>query len=183
MRRLYCRALVVSLFVVSPTVVAGQERVPHKGTVAAGIEVGTFVPADDSFDSSLLVNGLYEYYVTPRVSLRTELGWANPGLSRSAIELRQIPLRLDLNYNWEGGRWHPFVGTGFGAYFLQVKNNNQPFGNSETKAGLNVGGGVEYFVHRMISFKGEARYHRIGSSQFVQNPSGLAVTGGLKTYF
>jgi opacity protein-like surface antigen len=183
MRRLFCRATVLGLLVISPTVVAGQERVPHKGTVAAGIEVGTFVPADDSFDSSLLVNGLYEYYVTPRVSLRTEVGWANPGLSRSAIELRQIPLRLDLNYNWEGGRWHPFVGTGLGAYFLQVKNNNQPFGSSETKAGFNVGGGVEYFVHRTVSFKGEARYHRIGSSQFVQNPSGVAVTGGLKTYF
>jgi Outer membrane protein beta-barrel domain len=183
MGRLLCAALVLTVFVLSASFVTAQERVPHKGSVAAGIDIGTFVPADDAFDPALLVNGLYEYYVTPRVSLRTEVGWANPGLSRTPVELRQIPLRFDVNYNWEGGKWHPFVGTGLGAYFLQAKSNNEPFGTSETKAGFNVGGGIEYFVHRAVTFKGEARYQRIASSQFVQNPSGIALTAGLKTYF
>ena len=105
---------------------------------------------------SMVVNVLYEYYVTPRVSLRTGFGWANPSYKGGALDsLRQVPLRLDVNYNWEGGRWHPFVGTGVG---------------------------VEYFFARNATIKGEARYHAITDTR-AQDPSGLVMTIGLKTYF
>ena len=136
------------------------------------------------FISPLLVNALLEYYVTPRVSLRTSFGLTDPGhRTEAADSLRQVPLRLDVNYNWEGGRWHPFVGAGVGAYFLQFKDNDQPFGDSETKAGFNLGGGMEYFFNRTLAFKGEGRYHILGKAQGGQDPSGLALTAGLKTYF
>ena len=46
--------------------------------------------------------------------------------------------------------------------FLQFKDNGQALGQSETKPGFNVGGGIEYFTGRTVSLKGEARYHVIG---------------------
>jgi opacity protein-like surface antigen len=167
-----------------PRVAAAQERAPHAGSTAVGVDVGAFIPSADQLDTALIVSALLEYYLTPRVSLRTDFGLTDPGFAReSADSLRQIPLRLDVNYNWEGGRWHPFVGAGVGAYFLRLKDNGQTFGDSETKPGFNVGGGIEYFTGRTVSLKGEARYHVIGNTRGGMDPSGLVFTGGLKKYW
>ena len=176
--------LVLASCVMSPAVTTDQERAPHTGSTAIGVDVGAFIPRDGQLDTALIVNTLIEYYLTPRVSLRTEFGLTDPGFSRESTDsLRQIPLRLDVNYNWEGGRWHPFVGAGGGAYFLQFKDNGQALGDSETKAGFNLGGGVEYFTGRTVSLKGEARYHVIGKTRAGQDPSGFVFTGGLKKYW
>jgi opacity protein-like surface antigen len=165
-------------------VAVAQERAPHTGSTAVGIDVGAFMPSADELDNALIVSALLEYYVTPRVSLRTDFGLTDPGFARESTDsLRQIPLRVDVNYNWEGGKWHPFVGAGVGAYFLRFKDNGQAIGDSETKAGFNVGGGVEYFTGRTVSLKGEARYHMIDNMRSGQDPSGLVVTGGLKKYW
>jgi hypothetical protein len=48
--------------------------------------------------------------------------------------------------------------------------------------GFNLGGGLEYFVHRQVSQKGEGRYHFVEDTRG-RDPSGLAITAGLKTYF
>ena len=161
-----------------------QERAPHTGSTAIGVDAGVFVPRNDQLDKAPIVSTLLEYYLTPRVSLRTMFGLTDPGLAReSADSLRQVPLRLDVNYNWEGGKWHPFVGAGAGAYFLRFKDNGQAIGDTETKLGFNVGGGVEYFTGRTVSLKGEARYHAIGNMKAGQDPSGLVFTGGLKKYW
>jgi outer membrane protein W len=183
MRRLTIGLLVLGLWVVAPAFAVAQERVPHEGSTAVGIDVGAFVPTADQLDNSLLMSVLYEYYVTPRVSLRTGFGWADPEFKGGGIDsLRQLPLRLDVNYNWEGGRWHPFVGTGVGAYFMQFRNNGERFGQTETKLGLNSGGGVEYFLNRNVAVKAEGRYHAIANARGLE-PSGVALTAGLKTYF
>jgi Outer membrane protein beta-barrel domain len=183
MRRLIIGLLVFGSCVTAPVPVLAQERVPHKGSTAVGIDVGVLAPTSDQLDKSLLVNALYEYYVTPRVSLRTEFGWANPEFKGAGIDsLRQAPLRMDINYNWERGRWHPFVGTGVGAYFMQFRNNGQSFGQAETKLGLNSGGGMEYFLNRNVAVKAEGRYHAIANARG-QEPSGVTLTAGLKTYF
>ena len=68
-RKLIFGSLVLGLCVASPSRVAAQEREPHAGSMAAGFDVGAFVPKDSAFDSSLVLSALYEYYVTPRVSL------------------------------------------------------------------------------------------------------------------
>jgi opacity protein-like surface antigen len=176
--------LMLGCCIIRPGVAAAQERAPHAGSTAVGIDVGAFMPADDQLDNALILNALLEYYVTPRVSLRTDFGLTDPGFAReSSDSLRQIPLRVDVNYNWEGGKWHPFVGAGVGAYFLTLKDNGQPFGGTETKPGFNMGGGVEYFTGRTVSLKGEARYHVIGNTRAGQDPSGLVFTGGLKKYW
>ena len=54
-----------------------------------------------------------------------------------------MPLKVDVNYNWEGGRWHPFVGTGVGLYFMQFRFNDEAIGGTETRFGLNTGGGID----------------------------------------
>jgi opacity protein-like surface antigen len=165
-------------------VATAQERAPHAGSVAAGIDAGVFIPKEDALETAPIVSVLLEYYVTPRVSLRTDFGLTDPGFSfESSDSLRQIPLRLDVNYNWERGKWHPFVGAGAGAYFLRFKDNGQAFGDTETKLGFNVGGGIEYFTGRTVSLKGEARYHMIDDMRSGTDPSGLVFTGGLKKYW
>jgi hypothetical protein len=176
--------LVLGTCIAWPGVAAAQERAPHAGSTAVGFDAGVYVPTQSEFDNALIINALLEYYLTPRVSLRTNFGLTDPGLAaESSDSLRQIPLRLDVNYNWEGGKWHPFVGAGVGAYFLQVKDNGRAFGESETKAGFNVGGGVEYFTSRTVSVKGEAGYHKVGETRGGQDPSGFVFTGGLKKYW
>ena len=182
-RRVFGVLMLVSC-IIRPGVVAAQERAPHTGSTAVGIDVGAFIPAENQLDNALIVSALLEYYVTPRVSLRTDFGLTDPGFARESTDsLRQIPLRLDVNYNWEGGKWHPFVGAGAGAYFLQFKDNGEALGQSETKPGFNLGGGIEYFTGRTVSLKGEARYHVIGHTRVGQDPSGLVFTGGIKKYW
>ena len=120
-----------------PGVAVAQERAPHTGSTAVGIDLGAFMPAENQFDNALIVNALLEYYVTPRVSLRTDFGLTDPGLSRESTDsLRQIPLRLNVNYNWEGGKWHPFVGAGAGAYFSSSRTTASPSANLKPSLGL-----------------------------------------------
>ena len=175
--------VLVSCVIMSGTARA-QERSPHTGSVAVGVDAGAFIPNEDQLDNALILSTLIEYYVTPRVSLRTVFGLTDPGFAGGSPDsLRQIPLRADVNYNWEGGKWHPFVGAGVGAYFLRFKNSGQTIGDSETKVGFNVGGGLEYFTGRTVSLKGEARYHVIDDMRGGQDPSGFVITGGLKKYW
>ena len=182
-RRIVC-VLMIGSYLAVPGIASAQERSPHTGSTAVGVDVGAFIPTDNQLDNALIVNALFDYYVTPRVSLRTVFGLTDPGFSQeSSDSLRQIPLRLDVNYNWERGKWHPFVGAGVGAYFLRFKDNGQAFGDTETKPGVNLGGGIEYFTGRTVSLKGEARYHMIGNTRNGTDPSGVVVTGGLKKYW
>jgi Outer membrane protein beta-barrel domain len=176
--------LVLCSCIAAPGVATAQERSPHTGSTAIGVDVGAFIPRETGLDPALIVNALLEWYVTPRVSVRTDLGMTDNGFARESTDsLRQIPLRVNVNYNWEGGKWHPFVGAGVGAYFLRFKDNDRAIGDTETKPGFNLGGGIEYFTSRTVSLKGEARYHIIGETRTGQDPSGLVLTGGLKKYW
>jgi len=116
--------------------------------------------------------------------VRPEIGWTDPGFVNSSASLRQLPVRVGVNYNWEGGRWHPFAGGGVGAYLMQVKDNNgRPFGVSQTKPGFSAGGGVEYFLNNHLSLKGEGRVHSVERISDGTDPSGVALTFGVKRYF
>ena len=97
-------ALTLGSCLLWPGAALAQERAPHSGSTALGIDAGLFVPKQSAFESAPVVNALFEYYVTPRVSLRTGFGFTNPEFNGSSNTLRQVPLRLDVNYNWEGGK-------------------------------------------------------------------------------
>jgi len=166
-----------------PAAVSAQGRMPHKDAGAVGGEVGVFLPREEGMTTGPAIEGFYEYYLTARESLRVGAGWANPKQeANSDARMRQIRIAVDLLHNWEGGAIHPFVGAGLGTYFLQPRLNGTNLGDSATKLGGTILGGVEYFTSNTFSVKGEARYHIVTKSG-LYDPSGLALTIGVKSYF
>ena len=158
-------------------------RVPHEGSSAVIGEVGLFLPSQDGMTTGPAVEGVYEYYLTARDSLRLGAGWANPKVEREHVDsTRQVRLGADLVHNWEGGAVHPFVGAGAGAYFLQPVDNGNSFGPRQTKPGARVLGGVEVFTSRTFAIKGEARYDAVMKANGY-DPSGLTFSIGVKSYF
>jgi opacity protein-like surface antigen len=179
------RPLIVACAVVLgiSTPVWAQRRVPHADSGGIGGDVGVFLPRQSGMTTGPALEGFYERYLTSRDSIRIGAGWANPKFDRETSDsMRQIRLAFDVAHNWEGGAVHPFVGAGLGTYFLQQKDNGQNFGDSQTKFGGTIFGGVEYFTSRTFSVRGEARYHAVMKASGY-DPSGLALSVGVKTYF
>jgi hypothetical protein len=162
---------------------AWAQRVPHQGSSAVGGDVGLFIPRESGMSTGPALAGFLEHYLSARDSVRLVVGWASPKFETENTDgVRQVRVGGDLLHNWEGGSVHPFVGAGLGLYFLQERDNGRNVGNSETKFGGNVLGGVEYFTSNTFSIKGEAAYHVITKiDQF--NPSGLQLSVGAKVYF
>jgi hypothetical protein len=172
-----------ALSLILPSAAAAQARMPHKDAAAIGGEVGVFLPKEDELTRGLAAEGFYEYYLSSRDSVRVGAGWLNPRFDRESDDsLRMIRIAVDLIHNWEGGAVHPFVGAGIGTYFLQLRDNGENFGDSETKFGGTILGGVEFFTSPTVSLKGEARYHIVSKVNGF-NPSGLSLTFGVKSYF
>jgi opacity protein-like surface antigen len=163
-----------------PTIAAAQ---PLAGQFAAGGDVGLFFPADDQFDSAAIWGGFLEGYATRRVGIRGSVFVTSPEYERGTDEHeRQIRLGADVIYNWEGGRVHPFVGAGLGAHLMQFTDNGEEIGDSDTRLGFGALGGLEYFVNRAWTVKGEVRYQWVDDQRGV-DPDGVALTIGLKRYF
>lgn len=166
-----------------PTAAAAQGRMPHKGASAVGGEVGVFLPKEGALSTGPVVEGFYEHYLTARDSVRVGVGWLYPKFEANHSDgLRQVRLGVDVLHNWEGGAVHPYVGVGLGAYFLQFRDNGQNSGDSMTKLGGSLLGGAEFFTSKTFSVKGEARYHFV-TKENEFNPSGLALSVGVKSYF
>lgn len=169
---------------------AFAQRTPRTGSAAVGGDVGVFRPASDALDPSLSLDGFYEYYLSPRTSLRLGLGWTNPEYAFEGDEsLRYVRIGGDVIYNWEGGAIHPFVGAGLGVYLLQRREDGDDIGNSEGRLGGVLLGGIEYFTSDTVSLKGEASYHLISNpdgpfgGRGPRNPDGFKLSVGLKKYF
>ena len=166
-----------------PCTALAQRRVPATDSAAIGGDVGIFLPRDESLTTGPVLEGFYEYYLSPRNSIRVGLGWAKPRRDLDHEDsLRYVRVAIDTVYNWEGGAIHPFVGAGLGVYFLQPIDNGDRIGDSENKLGGTLFGGAEFFTSRRVSVKAEARYHLVKDA-FGLNPDGLALTLGLKKYF
>src|SRR5206468_10730864 len=104
--------LLALLIVVSPAL--AQRRAPHTGMVGVGVSVGVDIPSAPALDKGLDLAANIEGYLTPRVSVRGQLGGAWWDFVSGTIK----PLYLDGNivYNWEGGAVHPYVTAGIGMY-------------------------------------------------------------------
>jgi hypothetical protein len=172
-----------------PALSGAQTQVPDEGMGAFGGEVGIYIPPDDDLDTGPTFGGFLEYYLTPRVGIRGLVGTAGNGVNDvDDVSLDHLRLLGTLLYNWERGKWHPFVGAGLGIYSVEVdtENDNDDDEADGTKAGFHLGGGIEYFVHRTVAVKGEALYHAVIADDdefFGLDPSGLSLTIGLKKYF
>jgi hypothetical protein len=172
--------LTLALLAVPGTVSA--QRVPHADSAAVGGDVGVFIPRDDALKWGPALEGFYDYYFSARNSVRIGLGWMKPRFDPSEQDsVRYLRVPVDVVHNWEGGAVHPFVGAGLGVYFLQRQHSGDNVGESETKLGGTLFGGVEFFTDRTVSFKIEGRYHAVRRASI--EPDGLSLTVGLKKYF
>lgn len=184
MKALLKHFILTAALVALPAFASAQGRVPAKDSGAIGVDVGVFVPRDDFLSAGPNIEGFYEYYLSPRGSLRVGLGWMRPDIddNEDDASFRYIRVPVDFVYNWEGGEIHPFVGAGIAAYFIQARENGNNLGESESKLGGTLFGGIELFTSRTFSVKGEARYHIIDDIGSL-NPGGFALTIGVKSYF
>ena len=172
------------LFSATPALAQRESRrAPHQGSSAVEGEVGFFMPTQSGMTTVPTIEGAYDYYLTARNSLRIGAGWAAPKFENNTTDgTRQVRVGADLIHNWEGGAIHPFIGAGAGAYFLQPIDNGSNFGPNETSLGARVLGGVELFTSKTFAVKGEARYDAVAKANGY-NPSGFALSIGVKSYF
>ena len=179
MRRLLCITAVLNCLFLLPA----SAQTPNTGLIGVGGDIGVFFP-DEAFEKTFTFDGFGEFYLTPRVSLRGMFSYANPGFeNRTEDHFRQARLLFNGVYNWEMGEWHPFATVGAGFYFVRelLDGANDP--DSETRGGLNFGGGIEYFVGDRASVKGEARWDVVSQPAGFSDATGFTITIGYKRYF
>jgi hypothetical protein len=138
-----------------------QRRVPDTGMVAVGASIGAAVPTEDNLESGLELAGTIEGYLTPRVSIRGQLGSAWLDVTGASRTVRPLFADGNLVYNWERGQWHPYVTAGVGLYRYHVSRESSD--DDDRKAGFDFGGGFEYFFTRRATITGELLYHKVGS--------------------
>ena len=176
--RLFCITAVLSAYVLP-----AAAQTPDTGMIGVGGDLGVFFP-DDTFENALTLDGFAESYVTPRVSLRGMLVWTSPGVNgRTEDHFRQLNLLFNGVYNWEHGAWHPFVTGGAGIYFVRLLREGRDDPDGETRGGINLGAGIEYFIGPLTTVKGETRLDIVSHPPGLPDATGLSFTIGLKRYF
>jgi opacity protein-like surface antigen len=163
-------------------------RTPTEGMWGLGGSVGSAAPTDASLQSGLEVSGNLETYLTSRVSVRGQVGTSWSDITGRHFTGTITPTFFDANvvYNWEGGVIHPFITAGVGVYHFHASESATQ-DQSDTKAGLNGGGGLEFFFDRRTTLTGEVGYHKVGAFNTplatFDNGSFWRVALGLKRYF
>ena len=174
--------VVIACFALFPVTANGQP-VPDGGQVAAGAEIGMFIPTDEQLEPGITGGGLIEFYASPRVGIRGTVTAIRNGYDREDDDSeRQLRFGADVIYNWEYGAVHPFLGAGLGVHLLRFYRDGDNEGPNDTEFGGNVLGGLEFFLNRAWTVKGEARYQWVADRPNL-DPDGLGLTIGLKRYF
>lgn len=178
------KALLVStLLLLSPiaTLAATPSTAPKVGDMAVSFNAGFDFALDDDFEGGELVfTGTFEYYTTPRVSWRGLLGTTsfegdfpgNPSLDFTFFNANYV-------YNWERGKFHPFLTGGIGLY-QKDGSSSLPSEFDESVFGLNGGGGVDWFLGPRWGLKFEGTLHVLTG----ENPNTILLgTGGVMFWF
>jgi hypothetical protein len=170
----------------APAAAQGRGRVPGTGMAAVGASIGASAPSDASLQNGLELVGSAEGYLTPRVSIRGQLGgaWWDITGRRFTGTFKPIFVEGNVVYNWEGGAIHPYVtgGIGFYHYGFDIPATN----GTDNRFGGDLGGGVEYFFNRHTTLTGELLYHAVSTP--THSPVGdfesrfWSVTLGIKRY-
>src|SRR6516225_4795572 len=152
----------LSLVMLAGTAAFAQRRAPAAGMWAIGGSVGAGVPSDPSLANGFDLAGNLEGYVTPRVSIRAQLGgtWLDVVGRHFTGTINPVFLDGNIVYNWEGGAVHPFVTGGVGMYRYRSLIDGAP-AMTDTRPGVDVGGGLELFYHRRTAMTAEALYHAV----------------------
>jgi len=158
-------AVIVAALVAHAVPAHAQRRtpVPNTGMWAIGGSIGGGSPSDPSLAGGFDVAGNIERYLTPRISIRGQLGGEWSDIVNRGFTGTVSPVFIDGNavYNWEGGVWHPYVTGGVGVYRYRSFENAAPAA-ADTSLGVDVGGGIEYFMNRRYTVTGEVLFHDVG---------------------
>lgn len=160
-----------------------QTRVPDTGMFAVGADVGLGFPTESELEQTVPFGGYFEYYFTPRMSVRPSVFFSSPQVGNEPdTNMRDRRVSIDGIYNWERGAWHPFAGAGLGIHMLKVEENDFELADG-TKLGLDLLAGIEYFTNRDMVIKGEFGYQPIDNLSGWPAPSSFMFSVGLKWYF
>ena len=142
---------------------AGVRPVPDTGMGAIGVSFGAAVPRDASLDNGPILAGELEKYLTPRVSVRAQVGgaWWNV-IPRPHSQAKPLFVDGNVVYNWEGGVVHPYVTGGVGLYHY-VFEGPPVDGATTNEIGADLGGGAEYFFTRHTTMTFELLFHVVNS--------------------
>jgi hypothetical protein len=159
-----------------------QGRVPATGMAAVGASVGVALPTEPNLENGFELAGNLESYLTPRVSIRAQLGTAWLDFLGGGATAKPLFVDGNIVYNWEGGQWHPYVTGGVGYYRYKVT----PGSIADSNAGFDLGAGFEYFFTRRSTMTAELLYHKVGDviapPLVVSDGSFWTLAIGAKTY-
>ena len=183
-------SLTIILLATAAATASAQQRVPDRGMFAIGIDFGFAIPHDDLLETGTFTSVSGEYYMTPRVSLKARFGgaWFETDDDDVGFEEEVSPMHLtgNLVYNWERGKIHPYATAGAGWYRYRFRVNDESAG-TDSKFGVSLGGGAEYFLSRSDTILGDVTFHVVSgdavSSFFVYKSSYWSFSGGYKKYF
>jgi opacity protein-like surface antigen len=157
-------ALIVVAIGFAATIGVTPAAAQQAGSWAVGGSIGAAGPADPSLQRGLEGAGNIEGYLTPRVSIRGQVGYTSWDITGRHFTGTISPLYADGNlvYNLNFHAVHPYVTAGVGVYhYMGSVPGAQNL--SDTKVGVNGGGGVEIFLNRSVSFTSELLYHKVGA--------------------
>jgi hypothetical protein len=171
-----------------PQPAASQSKPPRENTVAIGGSVGFLASDNGTPDVAQVlqattgnVDAFFEYYYTPRASLRVMYGWASPEFEATVGgSLRRQHLTFGFVYNWELGGFRPFATIGGGAHFLNSRKTDQPDHRVNKPGGL-LGWGVEYFF-RTFAVRSEMNVHILSEEKSLPEFNGKTLTGFTWTF-
>jgi hypothetical protein len=132
-----------------------------------------------------LVTG--EGYLTPRFSTRGQIAGAWFDVTGGGIDGKVSPMQITGNgvYNFERGKWHPYVTGGIGWYRYRFGEGDDRA--TDSKVGANLGGGIEYFFTGRDTIAGDITFHIV--PDFAESPifgyksKYWTLTAGYKRYF
>jgi opacity protein-like surface antigen len=151
--RFLTRVLSIGAVALLLPALAAAQRMPREGGSAVFGGLGISNPTDEDFDADIGFSGGFEYFLTRNFSLGA-LGGAWKSDVDFGDDAKEAYVDFIAAYNWEGGRLHPYVQGGLGAYFVDF-----PFGDSDTEFGGFVGGGLDIFFARSAAIDIALRYH------------------------
>jgi hypothetical protein len=169
----------------------GGERygpVPAPGMVGVGGSFALSFPGDPSFTTGPAFAGNLEGYLTRRLSIRGQVSGAWWDIQGRGFTGTAGPLAFEGNvvYNFEGGRVHPFVTGGLGAYHYRFDEGSTT--STTNQLGFDLGGGVEYFFRRHATVTGELLFHDVAGplpsrATSYNTANYWTLTVGFKRYF
>ena len=164
-----------------------QKRVPDKNMFAIGLSAGMALPTEDVLDNGWFLAASGEGYLTPRISVKAQFGGAFLDVEGNGLDGKVSPWHLtgSVVYNWEGGKWHLYAAAGIGMYKYRFgEGEDRP---SDTKGGVNLGGGIEYFFTRTDTITGDLTFHLVPGTAdsfiFAYKAGYWTLAGGYKKYF